>query len=307
MPVPKTGQYKIFDVGSENSPINTSIKGAQKYDAGDSVDGNTKFSQNIDDAQVPLFDPAYAGQITSLSNISSSRQWRGYPQEITCYNCSFEEIEDPNNRTIIISASALDEGVYFKVNADGNQSPVNGGVTVSTTKNSTFNSSHLEVGIDETFVGWSFTPEGSTGIIETNQTYNHTVDEDLTIYALVRLSDAIGFDFCYYSTSNMNTICSSCSTTKTVYFDRDLYVTTPIEDLIWYEDTSLSITSDEGYYRKKTIISSTGTNWWNFGTPFTLEPIIDDTIYFVSGSNFTTPGAAEVHDTCGDFIYCNNS
>jgi len=300
MGVPQTGQYKMFDTGSSEIPINTSIKGAQKHNALDSVDGNTNFSHNIADAQVPLFDPAHAGDINSLSDITGSLQWRGYPQTVSCYTCSFEEIDNPNNRTIIVSASALDDGVSFRVQADGTYTPYNGGVTVTTTKNSTFSNTLNGIGADETFVGWSFTDGGSGDIFETSTTYNHTVDEDLTIYALVRLSDAIGINFCYYSTLSMNTICSSCSTTKTVYFQRNLYETTPIEDLIWYEDTSLSTKSDQGYYRQKT----TRTYNWFFGITYTRD-IIDDTIYFVSGSGYPTEGAANVYDTCGEFIYCS--
>ena len=302
MGVPQTGQYKMFDTGTEANPINTSIKGAQKHDANDPVDGNTNFSENVTDAQVPLFDPAHAGQITTLTDVSASLQWRGYPQTVSCYTCSFEEIDNPNNRTIIVSASALDDGVSFRVQANGTYTPYNGGISIATTKNSTFSNTLNSVGADETFVGWSFTGDGSGQIIETSTTYNHTVDEDLTIYALVRLSDAIGIDFCWHRFNSMNAICSSCPTTKTVYFDRDLYETTPIEDLIWYETPSLNggNKSEQGYYRKKTTTTST----WIFGITFT-NTIIDDTIYFVSGSGYPTPGAANVYDTCGEFIYCS--
>jgi hypothetical protein len=218
-----------------------------------------------------------------------------------CYKCSFEEVGDPSIKTIIVSASALDTGVSFRVQADGNYTGYNSGIELTKTVNSSFNSTVYNVGTEETFVGWSLTEDGSGYVIEDSQTYNHTVTDDVTIYALVRLSDGIGIDFCYYSTSNMNTICNgTCSTTKTVYFDRDDYATTPIEDLIWYEDPSLTTKSDEGYYRRKT----TRTFNWLFGFTYT-RTIVDDTIYFVSGSTYPTPGEANVYDTCGDFIYCS--
>lgn len=302
MPVPTDGSYKMFDTGTEGNPNNTSIKGAQKHDADDPVDGNTNFTHNVVDAQVPLFDPRYAGDINSLSDISGSLQWRGYPQEVSCYTCSFEEISNPNIRTLIISASALQDGVSFRVRSGSAYSPFNGGIETSAERNSIISLSYSDIGSDETFVGWSLTEDGTGNMLSNSSTYSHTVDDEVTIYALARLSDAIGVDFCYYNSSNMNTICSPCSTTKTVYFDRDLYETTPIEGLIWYGSPSLTTKSDEGYYRQKT----TRTYNWIFGITSTTT-IIDDTIFFVSGSTYPTPGAANVYDTCGDFIYCNNS
>lgn len=303
MPVPTQGSYKMFDTGSIANPISSSIKGAQKHDAEDSVDGNTNFSHNIADAQVPLFDPAFSGDINSLSDISGSLQWRGYPQEVSCYSCSFVEVGDPSIRTITLSASLLDPQIEFNVTLAGTISSTNGSVTKQVSSGTSVLSRVSNISNPpEQFVGFSFTPDGSTGIISSNTTYTHTVTDDITIYALAKLSDGIGVDFCYYSTSNLNTICGDCSTTKTVYFDRDDYATTPIEDLIWYENSSLTVKSDEGYYRQK----RTETFNWFFGITFT-RTIVDDTIFFVSGSSYPTEGAANVYDTCGDFIYCNNS
>jgi hypothetical protein len=302
MGVPTEGSYKMFDTGSNASPITSSIKGAQKHKASDPVDGNTNFTHNITDAQIPYFDPQYAGDINSLSDITGSIQFRGYPQEVSCYTCSFEEIGDPNNRTIIVSASALEDGVSFRTRYGSTYSPFNGGIEISTTRNSTIGLQYSDIGSDETFVGWSLTEDGTGNILSNSSTYLHTVNDEITIYALARLSDAIGVDFCYYNTSNMNTICSPCSTTKTVYFDRDDFASNPLEDLIWYENASLTVKSDQGYYRQKT----TQTYTWLFGLTYT-RTIVDDTIFFVSGSTFPIEGAANVYDTCGNFIYCNNS
>jgi hypothetical protein len=57
MGVPYTGSYKMFDTGSNENPINTSIRGAQKHDAEDSVNSSIRFTTNIENSQVPLFDP----------------------------------------------------------------------------------------------------------------------------------------------------------------------------------------------------------------------------------------------------------
>lgn len=298
--VPYTGQYKMFDTGSEGNPNRTSIMGSQKHNALDSVDGNTNFSHNIADAQVPLFDPLYAGDIESLNDISGSLQWRGYPVDVDCYTCNFEEITDPSIKNITYSCSAFDPQVSFNVVLSGTTSATNGAVTkqVSIGNTVTGNISNVTTP-PEQFVGWSYSDDGSTGILSTSTSYTHTVEEDITIYALVRLSDAIGVDFCYYPSLSLNTICGSCNTTKTVYFDRDLYETNPIEDLIWYENVGLTIKSDQGYYRKKTTY--TYQSWFREKT----RTVIDDTIYFVSGSGYPTPGEANVFDTCGEFIYCS--
>ena len=298
--VPYTGQYKMFDTGSEENPNRFSIKGSQKHNALDNVDGNTNFSHNIADAQVPLFDNRYAGDIESLDDISGSLQWRGYPVDVDCYSCSFEEITDPSIKNITYSCSALDPQVEFNVTLEGTTSATNGAVTKQVSIGNTVTGTPSNISTPpEQFIGWSYSADGSTGIINTSYQNSHTVEEDITIFALVRLSDAIGVDFCYYSSLSLNTICGSCSTTKTVYFDRDLYKTNPIEDLIWYENAGLTIKSDQGYYRKKNTI--TRSSW--FGTR--TRTVIDDTIYFVSGSNFPTEGAANVFDTCGEFIYCS--
>lgn len=303
MGVPTQGSYKMFDTGSEENLISSSIRGAQRYDALDNTIGNNTFQKSIEDAQVPLFDPAFSGDINSLSDISGSLQWRGYPQEVSCYKCSFVEVGDPSIKNITLSASLLDPQVEFNVTLGGTISSTNGYVTKQVSSGTSIIASVSNISNPpEQFVGFSFTPDGSTGITSSNTTYTHTVTDDITIYALAKLSDGIGVDFCYYNTSNLNTICGDCSTTKTVYFDRDDYATTPIEDLIWYENSSLTVKSDEGYYRRKT----TRTYNWFFGITFT-RTLVDDTIFFVSGSSYPTPGAANVYDTCGDFIYCNNS
>ena len=79
MPVPTTGTFKMFDSEETSNPINSSIKGAQIYDASDPVTNVNNFAGLISSAQVSLFNPIYSGTITSLSDISSSLQFRDYP------------------------------------------------------------------------------------------------------------------------------------------------------------------------------------------------------------------------------------
>lgn len=79
MPVPTTGLYEMFDTGSALEPNNISIRGTQIHDALDEVTNINSFASLISSAQVSLFNPIYSGTITSLSDISSSLQFRDYP------------------------------------------------------------------------------------------------------------------------------------------------------------------------------------------------------------------------------------
>lgn len=289
MRVPYTGSFRMFDTGSDANPNRTSIRGSQKHNANDNVDGNTRFSHNIADAKVPLFDDRYAGNIESLSDISGSLQWRGYPVEISCYTCSFEEVGDPSMRTLILSASALEDGVFFNVRANGAASPINGGVTASVSSGGTVVVYPEYIGSDETFLGYSYSPDGSTGTFPSNpstSTYNLTINDNVTIYALARLSTSIRVTFCYNSSGGKTSICEDCGTNKVVYFNRNDFETQPLEDLIWYENSTLTVLSDQGYYRRKNFVGSSYT--------------IDDTIYYVTGSN----GQSNIWDNCNGFISC---
>tara|TARA_R110000803_G_scaffold12956_5_gene36659 strand:+ start:1791 stop:2702 length:912 start_codon:yes stop_codon:yes gene_type:complete len=302
MPVPTTGPFKMFDPEDTADPINSSLKGAQLYDALDPVTNINNFDSLISAAQVPLFDPYYAGNIESISDVSGSLQFRNYPQVVSCYNCSFEEIDNPANRNITYSivrttpptnANITFEGSStFYTNATNYSNSVVKVKLLGETATATMGSFTTN---EDTFIGWSYTADGSTGIIRTTNTINHIVTDDIEIFGIVEFSSTIALDFCYYGAGTGQTlICESCSTTKTTYFDRVLAATNPLEDLIWYGNSSKTTFTQSGYYRKKT--TTTSTSW--FGMSFT-RTIIDDTIYYVNGS-----GEASVWNTCGEFIYC---
>src|SRR6056300_546874 len=77
--------FKMFGTGSVAVPDNTTIQGAIKQgieenNLGGSVDGITSFTSLIGASTTELFDPTYAGNITSLSDISASLQYINYPQ-----------------------------------------------------------------------------------------------------------------------------------------------------------------------------------------------------------------------------------
>lgn len=77
--------FKMFGTGSAGSPDDTTIQGAIKQgieenNLGGSVDGITSFTGLIGASTTELFDPTYAGNISSLSDISASLQYINYPQ-----------------------------------------------------------------------------------------------------------------------------------------------------------------------------------------------------------------------------------
>lgn len=299
MPVPTSGPFKMFDPEDTANPINSSIRGAQIHDALDAVSGVNSFNGKIERSKPALFDPYYAGQIESTSDISGSLQWRNYPQEVSCYTCSFEEIDNPANRYITYSIVRTDPPTKVEIQFDGSTTshstnPIVNGIIKVKTLGQTATSNVINITQETNFIGWSYTADGSTGILSTSTTYNHTVTDDIEIFALMEFSDSIALDFCFQNNASQTAICDSCGLNKTVYFDRDLAASNSLEDLIWYNNSSLTVFAQSGYYRKKT--TTTWTPW--FGMSLT-RTIIDDTIYYVNGS-----GEASVWNTCGEFIYC---
>ena len=299
MPIPINPPYKMFDTGSSGEPNDTSIRGAQKYDTNSVVDGNValSFSNNINLAQVPFFDERYAGQITTLSQITSSLQWRNYPVAVSCYECEFTEIPDPNTRTVTYEIVSRDPTAHaFIAFADelGNSIKVTKRLTLGSNAIGTITS----IGANEQFIGWSFDPQGVTGILSTSSSYTYVVANDITIYAIIDLSIAVSFPFCYYPASTGQTdICGSCNVEKEVFFNRDLLKTTALKDLIWYEDSSLSTPfTDIGSYRAISYIISNV-----FGVNVS-RTVIDDIVYSVASNN----GVATISSSpCSEgLIYC---
>ncbi len=76
MPVPTSGSFNMFGTA------NTTIQGAI-VEGGGNASGATDFIALRNLATVSRFDPTYAGNITSLSQVTSSNQFRGYPISIS--------------------------------------------------------------------------------------------------------------------------------------------------------------------------------------------------------------------------------
>lgn len=78
MPVPTTGPFRMFDPFDTAEPINSSIRGTQIHDSNSPNTSIPSFSGLISNSEVELFDPTYSGTIESLSDVSSSLQFRNY-------------------------------------------------------------------------------------------------------------------------------------------------------------------------------------------------------------------------------------
>lgn len=77
MTVPISGRFNMFPLANS-----TSIQGSVDQGGG-TVPDNSNFDTIIAQSTVSYFHPTYAGNITALSQISSSCQYRGYPHIVT--------------------------------------------------------------------------------------------------------------------------------------------------------------------------------------------------------------------------------
>lgn len=296
MGVPTSGSFKMFDTGSSENAVDSSILGAQLYDALDIIPGNERgnFNSSKNNARLSRFHPSHLGpNIDSISQVVSASQFRGYPvklQDISCFSSSFQEIDFPILNCITWQVYKLDNLATGSIQYSS--APTASSITSCTNNGNTLygiivTSSNTE------FVGWSLTQD-ENNIESTNPIYGYTMgDDDYKIYAIIQSSNAIALDMCYYSTSTGQTDrCTYCSSTRKVYFDRDTYLTSSLDDLIWYNNQDLTTFAPNGYYR------SYEERTTSFG--FTRK-YIDNINYLITGSD----GDAHAHSVCeGDFIYC---
>ena len=299
MPVPYTGSYRMFDTGSTGNPNSNSIRGAQRHNASDDVDGEKalKFTQAISKAKLQRFDRRYCGpNINNLNQITSSLQWRGYPMDLNnmlCFAGAFTEILFPNQWTTTFILQELDDEASGSLQY-GMANPEPERVVVHSNSGSTVYCTVLTQSLT-TFEGWSTSPSVSD-IVSTSSTYGHTVEDyDEYIYALISIGDAVSQDFCYYSTSTgQNDRCAadSCTDVRTIFFSRDSLATSSLDEVIWYSNADLTSYASNGYYKPiNEVIGDNGQ----------VIKVIDGTNYLITGSS----GDAHVHSTCtAGYIYC---
>ena len=287
MPVPTTGSFKMFDTGDSES-----IKGAQLAKSpADNVSSVNNFEGLAAEAKPQLMHPSYF-TASAASDINRATNFRGYPIEvtdITCFKGVFTEILFPNQRTSTFTLHALDGfstgSLSYSLAATSSEHVIhsNTGTTLSVSVNTSSNT---------TFEGWSYN-QSTDNIVSTSSTYSHTVGtQDFQIYAIIK-SDAIGFRACYYSLSTGETTrCGTCYFEREIFFHRATYLTSSLEDLIWYKTADLSTVADNGYYRIFDFI--TGSNGQ-------ILKRIDNVNYAITSSGDAFPTSS-----CdGGFIYCS--
>ena len=131
-----------------------------------------------------------------------------------------------------------------------------------------------------TFIGWN-TTESDSNLLQTETVLSKTATNDITYYAVIDATNVISKSMCYTVNSDLNDICLTCETTKTIYFDKSDFETNGILNATWYQNIGLTTVADNGYYKDPSVVNS---------------PIIYQ----------LTNGDANLFGVCGDgdFMYC---
>lgn len=212
------------------------------------------------------------------------------------YSCDIDytvmEIIEPLNVKLIYE--------IYKLNAEATGYVTDGITQTQTlTKNVVWNSDMSITAVttnSSTFVGWSFN-KSVQGIFQTNPIFNHSADLAATYYAIIDKVLPIEKKFCKFSTTaSQVTICDSCETIITVYFNRALYEANGINNITWYKDRNLTTVVDNGYYKE----------YFEEKKPSELKPLI---YRLVSGTiPLSGKGVPEFVICCDcEIIECNDA
>ena len=87
MTVPISGRFNMFPLSNS-----TSIQGSVDAGGG-TVPDDSDFDTIIAQSTVSYFHPTYAGNITALSQVSSSLQYRGYPHIVTAASIKYASFQ----------------------------------------------------------------------------------------------------------------------------------------------------------------------------------------------------------------------
>jgi hypothetical protein len=201
------------------------------------------------------------------------------PTDVECVSSfTITEVNDPFNSAVTYE--------IFKVNSTATGYVTDGTTNAqSLTKTILVGSSTTISAVttnDTTFIGWS-NVKGEGSLIQTNPILTHVPVGNITYYAIINKNNVITKDFCYYPPSDdLNDICLSCPTTRKVYFNPTDYENDGFESITWYQDESLTIPVDNGFYKDSNV---------DLVTPIIYE---------------LTSGTATKYGVCGPsgFIYC---
>jgi hypothetical protein len=196
------------------------------------------------------------------------------PECVTSFSAN--EVFDPGNINL--------EYIVYKLDNSAQGNITNGSITSeSITLNVPIGTSVSVTGLTEsntTFIGWN-TTESDSNLLQTETVLSKTATNDITYYAVIDATNVISKSMCYTVNSDLNDICLTCETTKTIYFDKSDFETNGILNATWYQNIGLTIVADNGYYKDPSVVNS---------------PIIYQ----------LTNGDANLFGVCGDgdFMYC---
>jgi hypothetical protein len=196
------------------------------------------------------------------------------PECVTSFSAN--EVFDPGNINL--------EYIVYKLDSSAQGSITNGSTTSENiTLNVPIGTSVSVTGLTEsntTFIGWN-TIESDSNLLQTETVLSKTATNDVIYYAIIDATNVISKSMCYTANSDLNDICLTCETIKTIYFNKTDFETNGILNAIWYQNIELTTFADNGYYKDPSITNS-------------------PTIYQL------TNGDASLFGVCGDgdFMYC---
>ncbi len=129
-------------------------------------------------------------------------------------------------------------------------------------------------------IGWNTTPS-ETNLLQTQNLLTHTAINDITYYAIIDTNNVTSKVMCYSPDSDLNDICLTCETTKTIYFNKSDFEANGILNVTWYQNAALTVLADNGWYKDP-------------------QQTINPVIYQIGN------GVATIFGVCdGDIMYCN--
>jgi hypothetical protein len=241
MAIPKTGSYEMFTTGSTKT-----IAGGIKEGSAAASDGAINFSNLITTSSLDYFDKVYSGEIRSLSDVSTSLQYRNYPVIQCLAKASFTEKFYPSNVQTQFAVYLVNENATGSVEV--NTTASDSILSISATSGSIVGAT-ASAGTNTTFLGWSLS-EGTENILQTGAELSVTASLPTTYYALME-NDTHRERFCFFnSSSNVSDICLTCNNQQFVYFNTAEYKASGSAHIIWYSDENLTTRVEDGIYRK---------------------------------------------------------
>ena len=264
MGIPYTGSYEMFGATTTES-----IAGGVEAGGG-TITGTTEFSGStsslISASYISKFDDFSSQGAKTLSSISESLQYRGYPLEDCIVSCSVQEVY-LDDIEVVFATSFMADIASGSVEANSIESIEF--VAVNTTEGAIVEAT-ASAYQNSIFRGWSTTPisigprlfglgrriadyQLALNTITTNNSSSFNIpnvndsSQTITYYAVFD-SNVTKRTYCYNFNDNLNDICFRCNQKVDVYFNKSDYTGSAITDLTWYSNDLLNSNVTNGYY-----------------------------------------------------------